>query len=128
MHAQIYWNLLSTQPGSTLKLTKHDDAILTHLALVFPDFDATKEVDEDEMKNKSGKAKWRDFMEHYKEIVPDYNFGTLVRRSSGVEYGEKDTMFVPRMQFYALEIARNRKGLNDWVFEQAQKEKAAEGQ
>lgn len=31
---------------------------------------------------------------------------------------------VPRMQFYAIEIARNRDGLNDWIFEKAQKEAA----
>jgi hypothetical protein len=28
------------------------------------------------------------------------------------------------MQFYAVEIARNKLGLNDWIYEQAQKEKA----
>jgi hypothetical protein len=27
------------------------------------------------------------------------------------------------MQFYAVEIARNRKGLNDWVYEKAQADK-----
>lgn len=32
---------------------------------------------------------------------------------------------MPRMQFYALEIARNRAGLNDWVFEENQKKEAA---
>ncbi|GAT25786.1 DUF757 domain protein [Aspergillus luchuensis] len=26
-----------------------------------------------------------------------------------------------RMQFYAIEIARNRAGLNDWIYERAQK-------
>lgn len=31
---------------------------------------------------------------------------------------------VPRMQFYAIEIARNREGLNDWIYEQAQKNKS----
>jgi hypothetical protein len=25
------------------------------------------------------------------------------------------------VQFYAVEIARNRKGLNDWIYEDAQK-------
>lgn len=30
---------------------------------------------------------------------------------------------VPRMQFYAVEIARNKSGLNDWIFEKAQAEK-----
>jgi hypothetical protein len=31
---------------------------------------------------------------------------------------------VPRMQFYAIEIARNRSGLNDWIYENNQKEQA----
>jgi hypothetical protein len=29
------------------------------------------------------------------------------------------------MQFYAVEIARNRKGLNDWIYEKAQAGKAS---
>jgi hypothetical protein len=28
------------------------------------------------------------------------------------------TRTVPRMQFYAIEIARNKNGLNDWIYEQ----------
>jgi len=28
------------------------------------------------------------------------------------------------MQFYAVEIARNREGLNDWIYEAHQKEQA----
>lgn len=39
-------------------------------------------------------------------------------------YSQTDPLAVPRMQFYAVEIARNRKGLNDWVFEKTQAEKA----
>jgi hypothetical protein len=31
---------------------------------------------------------------------------------------------VPRMQFYAIEIARNRNGLNDWIYEDHEKEQA----
>ena len=33
-------------------------------------------------------------------------------------------ILVPRMQFYAIEIARNRNGLNDWIYENQQKEQA----
>jgi hypothetical protein len=33
------------------------------------------------------------------------------------------TAVVPRMQFYAVEIARNRAGLNNWVYDKAQAEK-----
>ena len=32
--------------------------------------------------------------------------------------GEKETIFAMRMQFYAIEIVRNRAGLNDWIYEQ----------
>lgn len=30
------------------------------------------------------------------------------------------------MQFYAYEIARNRRGLNDWIFEKAKEEESKE--
>ena len=53
--------------------------------------------------------------------VEDYNFGTMLRKSPKTEYGENETIFSVRMQFYAIEIARNRAGLNDWIYENAQK-------
>jgi hypothetical protein len=116
---QTYWSLLSKIRGSQLRLTKMDDEIYTHLQLVFPEFDPAAPVDEDAMKSAAGKAKWRDFINKYENLVADYNFGTLVRRAPSMEYGEKETMFVTRMHFYAIEIARNKKGLNDWVYEEA---------
>ena len=39
--------------------------------------------------------------------------------------GPADWETVPRMQFYAIEIARNRAGLNDWIYENHQKEQSA---
>jgi hypothetical protein len=117
-----YWSLLSKIKGSSLRLTKLDDEIYTHLQTDFPEFDVSKPINEEEMKSPSGKQRWRDFMMKYEKTVKDYNFGTLVRIAPNMEYGEKETMFVPRMQFYAIEIARNKKGLNDWVYEEAQKE------
>merc|ERR1711977_356821 len=81
-------------------------------------------IDEDEMKSKTGKERWRKFLMTYEKKVDDYNFGTMLRADAKGEYGEKETIFVPRMQFYAIEIARNRNGLNDWIFEKAQKEAA----
>lgn len=85
--------------------------------------------------------------------VTDFNFGTLIRTDSADEYTQYNTTFgelsfpllgclyaiqsslwsshsppfistVTRLQFYVYEIARNRRGLNDWVFEKAQKEAA----
>jgi len=128
VHMQTYWAILEKVKGSTLRLTKIDDEIYEHLKKDFPEFDPAATINEDEMKSKSGKERWRNFMMAYEKKVDDYNFGTLLRSNPKFEYGEKETIFVPRMQFYAVEIARNRAGLNDWIYERAQKEKAEAGQ
>lgn len=130
-----YWAILEKMPGSKLRLTKYDDDILAHFQRDFPDFDLKGTIDEEAMKSKEGKARWRAFCDAYsgdKEKggkegmkVEDYNFGTMLRANPTWEYGEKETIFAVRMQFYAIEIARNRAGLNDWVYEKAQKEKEA---
>lgn len=119
----VYWSILEKLPGSKLRLTRMDDEILGHLKKEFPDFDPAAELKEDEMKSKDGKEKWRNFCMVYEmgdKKVEDYNFGTMLRKSSKTEYGEKETIFAVRMQFYAIEIARNRAGLNDWIYEKAQ--------
>lgn len=51
----------------------------------------------------------------YENKVQDYNFGTLLRIDHTKDYTEENTMFVTRMQFYAVEIARNREGLNKQI-------------
>lgn len=118
-HMQTYWSILEKVKGSSLRLTKMDDEIYQHLQEAFPEFDPAKTIDEDEMKSKTGKQRWRDFMMQYEKKIDDYNFGTMVRNNPKAEYDEDTTIFVPRMQFYAVEIARNKKGLNDWIYEQA---------
>jgi len=123
-HMQTYWSILEKVKGSALRLTKMDEDIYSHLKEAFPEFDPAATIDEDELKSKTGKQRWRDFMMAYEKKIDDYNFGTMVRNSAKVEYEEDTTIFMPRMQFYAIEIARNREGLNDWIYEQAQAEKA----
>ncbi|KAH0559325.1 hypothetical protein GP486_004164 [Trichoglossum hirsutum] len=105
-HMSTYWGILEKVRGSKLRLTKMDDDIYEHLKTEFPEFDPTETIDEDKMKSKSGKERWRKFMMAYEKKVDDYNFGTLLRSNPKFEYGEKETIFVPRMQFYAIEIAR----------------------
>lgn len=115
--AETYWNLLRAIPGSKLKLTKFDDDIYNKLIEDFPEFKEPKncyEISEEDMKSKTGKEKWRNFCEAFKQIE-DYNFGTLLRTKADEEYGQETTIFVVRIQFYAIEIARNRAGLNDWI-------------
>lgn len=118
-----------------------DDDIYEHLKTDFPEFDPATTINEDEMKSKAGKERWRNFMMAYEKKIEDYNFGTMMRTDPKFEYGKDETIFgrcsrllcenepltpepVPRMQFYAIEIARNRNGLNDWIYEKNQKEQA----
>ncbi|EGS22292.1 uncharacterized protein CTHT_0018130 [Thermochaetoides thermophila DSM 1495] len=128
-HMVTYWSILEKVRGSTLRLTRLDDEIYEHLKRDFPEFDPAETIDEDKMKSKEGKERWRNFMMAYEKKVDDYNFGTLLRANPKWEYGKDETIFVPRMQFYAIEIARNKLGLNDWIYEKAEAERqAAKGQ
>jgi len=115
--AQVYWNLLSAIQPRGLRLTKVDDEIFEDFSATFPeligDQNGLIKLDEDQIKNKENKERWRIFMMRYEKKVKDYNFGTLVRNDAREEYSQNNTMFVARMQFYAIEIARNRLGLND---------------
>ena len=70
-----------------------DDEIYEHFRTEFPDFDPAVTIDEDEMKSKAGKEKWRNFMMQYEKKVDDYNFGTMLRSNPKFEYGEKETIF-----------------------------------
>ena len=88
-----YWAILEKVPGSNLRLTKMDDDILEHFKKEFPEFDPAATLNEDEMKSKAGKEKWRNWMKHYEKKVHDYNFGTIVRTSPNVEYDQHTTIF-----------------------------------
>ena len=90
---QTYWSILEKVKGSSLRLTKFDDDIYNHLKEAFPEFDPAAKVDEDAMKSKSGKERWRAFMLAYEKKIGDYNFGTMVRNSPKVEYEEDTTVF-----------------------------------
>ncbi|KAF7288668.1 Duf757 domain-containing protein [Mycena chlorophos] len=129
--AQTYWNLLEKVPPTELKLTRLDDEIYEDTINTFPELSENNyagliKLNEEWMKSPDGKERWRAFIERYKKKVKDYNFGSLIRTNSKEEYGEKNTIFVTRIQFYAFEIARNRLGLNDEAHELAKAEAAKE--
>jgi len=93
-------------PGSKLRLTKLDDEIYEHFKKEFPEFDPKATIDEDEMKSKEGKERWRTFINAYEKRIDDYNYGTVIRTNPKFEYGQDETIFAVRMQFYAIEIVR----------------------
>lgn len=90
---ETYWSILEKVKGSSLRLTKLDDEIYEHLQKDFPEFDPTEAIDEDKMKSKQGKERWRNFMMAYEKKVDDYNFGTMLRLSPKLEYGQHDVIF-----------------------------------
>ncbi|GFX24623.1 protein PBDC1 [Trichonephila clavipes] len=59
--------------------------------------------------------KWRSFCESFRDSVEDSTFGTLVRIDCEDDYNEENTVLVLRVQFLAIEIARNRHGLNEKI-------------
>jgi hypothetical protein len=88
-----YWAILEKVRGSTVKLTKIDDEIYEHLKADFPEFDPADTINEDEMKSKAGKERWRKFMMAYEKKVTDYNFGTMLRSNPKYEYEQDTTIF-----------------------------------
>lgn len=88
-----YWAILEKVKGSGLRLTKIDDEIYDHLKEAFPEFDPAATIDEDQMKSKTGKERWRAFMMKYEKKVDDYNFGTMVRNNAKAEYEQDTTIF-----------------------------------
>ncbi|KAL6929591.1 hypothetical protein ACO0SA_000994 [Hanseniaspora valbyensis] len=112
-----YWKLLESIPGSELTLTSQDEEIFTTFLACFPEFTKEKLIkfDENELKTKENKARWRDWAKNFENSVEDFNFGCLLRTDSTRPYEQDNTTFSFRLQFYAIEIARNKLGLNDWV-------------
>lgn len=101
-----------------LKLTPVDDTIYKIFREEFPTLDV-RIINEDELKCTKGKAKWRPFCERFKKVVEDYSYGTLLRADASKDYTQENSMLVTRIQFYAIELARNREGINDdirWKF------------
>ncbi|KAG0251141.1 hypothetical protein DFQ27_008971 [Actinomortierella ambigua] len=113
-HAETYFSLLEAMDGSKLKLTKIDDEIYNDWVASFgPDLPRIDILDEDkDFKSPAMKEKWRNFIQKYEGKVTDYNFGSLLRIDVSQDYTRENTMFVTRIQFLTIEIARNKAGLN----------------
>ncbi|XP_049988803.1 protein PBDC1 isoform X3 [Alexandromys fortis] len=108
-HAEVYYKLISSVDPQFLKLTKVDV------------------LDPEELKSESAKEKWRPFCLKFEGIVEDYNYGTLLRLDCSQGYTEENTIFAPRIQFFAIEIARNREGYNKAVSGSVQDKEGEKG-
>lgn len=105
--------LCSVDP-KLLHLTPFDDTIYKIFRESFPKLDVNI-IDEDKMKSYLGKEKWRTFCEKFRTVVEDYSYGTLLRADASKNYDAQNSILVTRIQFYAIELARNREGINDII-------------
>ncbi|KAL1490549.1 hypothetical protein ABEB36_013225 [Hypothenemus hampei] len=111
-HSEIYFNILCSADPKILRLTPEDDLIYKLFREQFPELDV-RVIKENELKSTKEKARWRPFCEQFKTVVEDYSYGTLLRADASKDYSEENSILVTRIQFYAIEIARNREGIND---------------
>lgn len=114
-HAEVYYKLISSVDPQFLKLTKVDDQIYSEFREHFEKLKIDV-LDPEELKSELAKEKWRPFCLKFGGIVEDYNYGTLLRLDCSQGYTEENTIFAPRIQFFAIEIARNREGYNKAVY------------
>lgn len=47
--------------------------------------------------------------------MDDFSFATLLRLDAGGDYSEENSIIVTKVQFYAVELARNREGNNSEI-------------
>ncbi|XP_039729249.1 protein PBDC1 [Pteropus medius] len=118
-HAEVYYKLISSVDPQFLKLTKVDDQIYSEFRKNFENLKIDV-LDPEELKSVSAKEKWRPFCLQFDGVIEDFNYGTLLRLDCSQGYTEENTIFAPRIQFFAIEIARNREGYNKAVYDSVQ--------
>ncbi|XP_056146994.1 protein PBDC1 [Lampris incognitus] len=114
-HAEVYFNLISSVDPKFLKLTNVDDKIYSSFRETFRDLNI-KLLNPEDLKSAEAKEKWRSFCNQFDGVIEDFNFGTLLRLDCENDYTEANTIFATRIQFFAVEIARNREGFNSVIY------------
>uniref|UniRef100_UPI00398ED262 protein PBDC1 n=1 Tax=Pristiophorus japonicus TaxID=55135 RepID=UPI00398ED262 len=122
-HAEIYFNLISSVDPRFLKLTKEDDQIYAEFRNQFSDM-RVDVLDPEQLKSASAKLAWRTFCLQFQTLIEDFNYGTLLRLDCSRDYLEENTIFATRIQFFAVEIARNREGHNTMLYQRSATTKA----
>ena len=111
-HMQIHFNLICSIAPKMLRLTPKDDLVYDEFRKVFPDL-RVDVISVEQLKTKEAKEQWRPFCNMFQHEVEDFNYATLLRLDSKRDYSDDNTLVVPRIQFLAIEVARNREGHND---------------
>ncbi|XP_053125320.1 protein PBDC1 [Hemicordylus capensis] len=123
-HAEVYFHLISSVDPQFLKLTRADDQIYAEFRKNFKGLKVDV-LDAEDLKSGPAKEKWRPFCLQFEGIVEDFNYGTLLRLDCSQGYTEENTVFATRIQFFAIEIARNREGCNSAIYSRARRANSA---
>jgi len=110
-YAETHFKLLQSYNATTLKLTASDDEIYSMFMAKFSNL-RLELLTPDDLKSEAAKIAWREYCNYFEGKVEDFNFATLLRLDVTKEYTEENTIIVPRVQFMAIEIARNRHHMN----------------
>ncbi|KAL5470705.1 hypothetical protein EMCRGX_G028710, partial [Ephydatia muelleri] len=110
-YAETHFKLLQTNDCTSLRLTRQDDELFEEFEKAFKDLKIDV-INTEDIKCEGAKEAWRDFCNKFEDKVKSFNFGTLLRMDSSKDYSAENTVLVPRAQFLAIEVARNKKGLN----------------
>ena len=110
-YAETHFKLLQSYDATTLKLTASDDEIYSMFMAKFSNL-RLELLTPDDLKSEAAKTAWREYCNYFEGKVEDFNFATLLRLDVTKEYTEENTIIVPRVQFLAIEIARNRHHMN----------------
>merc|ERR1719507_1329082 len=111
----VYFNILCcVDPTQIPRLSPCDDEIYNAFRKEFPDMKVNVLNEIEDLKSDAMKKQWREFCEAHKH-VEDYSFATLLRVDSSGEYEEDNSVIVTKIQFYAIELARNREGHNSSI-------------
>ena len=105
----MYWNILSSTPGSKISLTKFDNEIYEKFTECFPEYHPIENVkgfNENDLSVKEAKSKRSSFFKWIVKEIEDYNFGALLRTDATWEYDQFTTYFVVKLQYYVFEIAK----------------------
>ena len=110
-YAEVHMKLLKYVDPASVKLTKFDDYIHRLFLRYFSNVNI-ENINENDFKSDHAKTLWRPFCEHFRSVMEGFNIGTLLRKDCNKGYTEDNCFLVTRVQFFAVEIARNRNGLN----------------
>ncbi|CAG5089709.1 Oidioi.mRNA.OKI2018_I69.PAR.g12318.t1.cds [Oikopleura dioica] len=115
--AQVHMKLLLSLGPCKIKFSPLDEKIYESFRKAFPDFDISN-VDEDlqdELISGDNKLQWINWMDELKADLKDFDRKSLLRKRPDGDYTSMNTTFCHRAQFLAIEIARNKEGLNQKI-------------